>query len=112
MYPGKVPTLAGTLQTTFYLFLAGLEQFICNIVAARKTQPMYSLLVTTPSLDVIHELSGRMPEIHGTISSIMPAAAQSEQTMLNSISAVGFYVRGGLDSYGLPSIAIVKPLPK
>jgi hypothetical protein len=73
---------------------------------------MYSLTVATPSLAVKSKESGRMPQIHAMISELMPDAVQSEQTMLNAISASGFYVRGGLDSNRVASIVIVAPMTK
>jgi hypothetical protein len=91
------------------LFQAYLVQFFRIIVAARKNLPVYRITIATPALQVIRSEIGRMPQIHGFFLSVMPSFVQSEQTILNAISVSGFYVRGGLDSFGLPAFILVVP---
>lgn len=72
---------------------------------------MYRLVIATPDLRVISDTTGRMPEVRSRISEAFPEFLQTGQTILNAIALTGFYVRGAIDTFGLPSLAIVTPLP-
>lgn len=87
-------------------------RFIRNIVAPPIKKPMYWLKTFDFQGKVQDDGEVTMEELLVWVSEKMPTELQSRATVLNQLRAKGLYVRGVLDSKGLPLVAVLTYLPK